>query len=505
MTDFDLKNYGVDYLLVNSTNKFLLEYVPIEENSVHKLTGFTGDVGDALICPDGKILLFVDSRFHIQADREVDHSKVEVVKLQLGQKINDEICIRIKPNSTLGIDLSKVSQARFEYLSALLNELNVIIKDCSTDKKCRSGEFVKVDDFKQIEDNILITKSEEISYVCGIRSFSYNYSTKVDGKLLIINGKPILFTDYNGDMDTKPLDEFEAFIKDIDLPIKVDKTSVNAQDYALIKNPVSIKSPIKEVKSIKTKEEIKHMKYCFDMTDKALKATRDWIYSNDNISEYDIAEELEKNFRKYGAKSLSFQSIVAINENSALAHYNKLDKNKILNNGDLVLIDCGAYYDKGYATDITRVFIKGEPSKLQKEVYTNVLKVFLNCFNYQITKETSGFEIDKLAHHIFDMNKIEGFEFSHGLGHGVGISVHETPPNLSKNEVAKTVIQENMCFTIEPGLYNEKEFGVRLENTCHLENGEIVSFAKMCFEKKLIDMSMLTDIEKEYLEVFEVI
>ena len=505
MTDFDLKNYGVDYLLVNSTNKFLLEYVPLEENSVHKLTGFTGDVGDALICPDGKILLFVDSRFHIQADREVDHSKVEVVKLQLGQKINDEICIRIKPNSTLGVDLSKLSQARFEYLSALLNELNVKIKDCSTNEKCRSGEFVKVDDFKQIEDNILITKSEEISYVCGIRSFSYNYSTKVDGKLLIINGDPVLFTDYKGDMDTRPLNEFDEFIKRIDLPIKVDKTSVSAKDYSLIKNPVPIKSPIKEIKSIKTKEEIEHMKYCFEMTDRALKDTRDWIYANDNISEYDIAEELEKNFRKFGAKSLSFQSIVAINENSALAHYNRLDKNKILNNGDLVLIDCGAYYDKGYATDITRVFVKGKPSKLQKEVYTNVLKVFLNCYNYQMTKETSGFEIDKLAHHIFDMNKIEGFEFSHGLGHGVGISVHETPPNLSKNEVAKTVIKENMCFTIEPGLYNEKEFGVRLENTCHLENGEIVSFAKMCFEKKLIDMSMLTDTEKEYLEEFEVL
>ena len=505
MTNFDLKSYGVDYLLVNSTNKFLLEYVPIEENSVNKLTGFTGDVGDALICPDGKILLFVDSRFHIQADREVDHSKFEVVKLQLGQKIKDEICIRIKPNSTLGVDLSKLSQARFEYLSALLNELNVKIKDCSTNEKCRSGEFVKVDDFKQIEDNILITKSEEISYVCGIRSFSYNYSTKVDGKLLIINGDPVLFTDYKGDMDTRPLNEFDEFIKRIDLPIKVDKTSVSAKDYSLIKNPVPIKSPIKEIKSIKTKEEIEHMKYCFEMTDRALKDTRDWIYANDNISEYDIAEELEKNFRKYGAKSLSFQSIVAINENSALAHYNRLDKNKTLNNGDLVLIDCGAYYDKGYATDITRVFVKGKPSKLQKEVYTNVLKVFLNCYNYQMTKETSGFEIDKLAHHIFDMNKIEGFEFSHGLGHGVGISVHETPPNLSKNEVAKTVIKENMCFTIEPGLYNEKEFGVRLENTCHLENGEIVSFAKMCFEKKLIDMSMLTDIEKEYLKEFEVL
>ena len=217
------------------------------------------------------------------------------------------------------------------------------------------------------------------------------------------------------------------------------------------------------------------------------------------------ANELESNFKKFGAKSLSFQSIVAINENSALAHYNKSDKDKILKDGDLVLIDCGAYYDKGLATDITRVFVKGEPSELQKQVYTTVLKVFLNCYNYQMTSQTTGFEIDKLAHCIFDKNTIDGFEFSHGLGHGVGISVHEAPPNLSKNEIAKTVIKDNMCFTIEPGLYNEKEFGVRLENTCYLKNGEIVSFAKMPFEKKLIDMNLLTDAEKEYLQEFEVV
>ena len=507
MQNYDLKKLGVDYLLVNSTNKYLLEYIPLEENSVHKLTGFTGDVGDALICPDGKIKLFVDSRFHIQADKEVDLSKVEVVKLQLGQKKDDEICASIKPNSTLGIDLSKVSQARYEYLQALLNVINISIKPCTTDEKCRAGEFETApftDKLKDIGDNILITKSEEISYLCNIRSFSFDYSTKVDGKLLITNGDAVLFTDYKGE-NTKPLSEFEGYIKQIDAPLRVDKSSTNAKDYSLIKNPVPIKSPVRLMKSVKTNQEIKHMEYCFDMTDKALRATRDWIYQADNLSEYDIAQELEKNFKKYGAKSLSFQSIVAINENSALAHYNKSDKQKILKNGDLVLIDCGAYYDGGLATDITRVFVKGEPSKLQKQVYTTVLKVFLNCYNYQITPKTTGFEIDKLAHCIFDENPIPEFSFSHGLGHGVGICVHEAPPNLSKNEIAKTIIQENMCFTIEPGLYNEKEFGIRLENTCHLQNGEIVSFAKMCFEQKLIDRSLLSEEEKEILKDFEVV
>lgn len=511
MINFDLKKMGVDYLLVNSTNKYLLEYVPIEENSVNKLTWFTGDVGDALVCPDGKILLFVDSRFHIQADLEVDKSKVEVVKLQLGQKIDEEICAKIAPNSIVGVDLEKVSQARLEVLEAFLGVLNSKIKAYSSNETCRVGEYVKVDlgndRLSEIGDNILITKSEELSYLCNIRSFSFNYSTKVDGKLLIVDNKPYLFTGYKGqDLDyTRPLAEFSDFISNLDCPIRVDKSSVNAWDYSLIKNPVAVKSPVKQMKAVKTDAEIKHMEYCFDMTDKALRATRDWIYATENITEYDIAKELENNFKKIGAKSLSFQSIVAINQNSALAHYNKSDKTNVMKDGDLVLIDCGAYYDGGLATDITRVFVKGEPKKLQKEVYTTVLKVFLNCFNYQMTSQTTGYEIDKLAHHIFDLNKIDGFEFSHGLGHGVGICVHEAPPNLSKNEIAKTVIQDNMCFTIEPGLYNEKEFGVRLENTCHLKNGEIVSFAKMCFENKLIAYNMLTEDEKDILANFEVV
>lgn len=510
MTNFDLKNMGVDYLLVNSTNKYLLEYVPMEENSVNKLTGFTGDVGDALICPNGKILLFVDSRFHIQADLEVDKSKVEVVKLQLGQKIDEEICSRICPNSILGVDLEKVSQARYELLETFLQLINVKIKGFVSNDECRAGDFVKVsfgDNLSKIGNNILITKSDEISYLCNIRSFTYNYSVKVDGKLLIADNKPYLFTDYYGsDIDyVLPMSEFEKVISKIDTGIKVDKTSINAYDYSLIKNPMPIKSPVKMMKAIKSDAEIKHMEYCFDMTDKALTATRDWIYETNDITEYDIANELENNFKKFGAKLLSFQSIVAINENSALAHYNKSDNLRVMKDGDLVLIDCGAYYDGGLATDITRVFVKGKPTKLQKQVYTTVLKVFLNSFAYQVTSETTGYEIDKLAHYIFDMNKISEFEFSHGLGHGVGICVHEAPPNLSKNEIAKTTIQNNMCFTIEPGLYNKNEFGIRLENTCYLKDGEIVSFAKMCFEKKLIDMTLLTEYEKDILKNFEVV
>ena len=217
------------------------------------------------------------------------------------------------------------------------------------------------------------------------------------------------------------------------------------------------------------------------------------------------AKKLEELFYEFGAKNLSFKSIVAHNQNSALAHYSKSSKEEILKDGSLVLIDCGAYYEGGLATDITRVFVKGNPTDLQKQVYTTVLKAFLNAYNFKMSEETSGFEIDGLARQIFDENQIDGFVFNHGLGHGLGINVHEAPPSLSLNEIAKTPIKNNMCFTIEPGLYNKEHFGVRLENSCYLENGEIKSFTNMCYEKKLIDFSLLNEQEKEWLNAFEVL
>ena len=153
------------------------------------------------------------------------------------------------------------------------------------------------------------------------------------------------------------------------------------------------------------------------------------------------------------------------------------------------------------ATDITRVFVKGEPNNLQKRVYTTVLKAFLNSFKSCISV---GFELDKLAHQILD-ESVEGFSFSHGLGHGIGINVHEAPPALNQTEIAKEPFKEGMCFTIEPGLYNPEQFGVRLENSCYFKDGKIHSFVKMGYEGKLIDINLLTDQEKEWLKEFEIL
>jgi len=519
-----LKNNKIDYLLVNSTNEFLMEYTPLEENSRYLLTNFSGSTGDALISQKD-IFLFVDGRYHEQADAEVDKKLVTVIKMKIGESVNKILEKKLKPNKTIGIVSKKVSQGRLEVLESNLKKKGVRIKLFDTDpiikgkgKRENGKEYTKIgitiaglsseEKIKKItkklkkDEAILVTNLEEVSYITNLRYFSNNYTCTVRGKYII---------DKNED---KFIDKIE-----IDKNIKtvyVDKLSITAYDYALLgEKAQSLKENyIKEMKSIKSKEEIEHYKECFKKTDMALLATRDYI-NNMHLpfSEYDIAKNLEENFYKFGAKSLSFKSIVAKDKNSALAHYSKNSKNEIIKASSLILIDCGAYYQGGLATDITRVFVKGEPSKLQKRVYTLVLKAFLKAFNKKITIKTTGFLLDKAARKILNENAPKGFEFSHSLGHGIGISVHESPPNLAFSPLAKTPLKENMCFTIEPGLYSAKHFGVRLENSCYLAKCkgqsakgefEIKAFTNMPFEEKLIDFAMLTPTEKKQLKLFKV-
>ncbi len=498
-----LDDLNLDYLLVCCTNEFLVEYPALSENARYTLTGFSGSTGDALMTKDD-IYLFVDGRYHTQADNEAKEG-VTVVKLKLGQKQDDEIRKLISPEKTLGVVAKKISQARLETFKDY--KIKLLDKDPINDfTEPHNVEFVQAMPAKEYHpaSPTFITNLEEVSYISGKRDFSKDCSSKIWAKLYADKEKQILLT--NGSNE---------FLKNFDGELVVDKNSINAHDYSLIKNPIHKVSEIKSMKSVKSKEELEAYKQAFERTDKAVMAIREFIENNDNISEYDIAKRLREEFIKYGAKSLSFNSIVAINQNSALAHYAKNDKNVILEDGSLVLIDCGAYYESGLATDITRVFVKGKPDELQKRVYTTVLKAFLNAFNYtnqhltptlssEARESVTGFEIDTLAHSILD-NKIEGFTFGHGLGHGIGINVHEAPPNLSQNEIAKTQIVDGMTFTIEPGLYNPEHFGVRLENSCYMECGKIHSFVKMGYEGKLINYDLLNEQEKEWLKDFKIL
>ena len=502
----------IDYLLVNSTNEFLVEYNTLEENSRYKLTGFSGSTGEALVTPE-TIYLFVDGRYHIQADLEVSHDKITVVKLQQGQKYLEELLCRVPENKTLGLFSKKNSQSKIEYLKTKRTVKLLDYDPLDSEPISQDIENIKLDTAltgitsdekiaqisKKLSDDeaIYITDCDEVSYLFNLRNFSQNFSAKIKAKAIILKDNALLFLQ-------NELQNAEEILKTLQKKIYVDKTTTNGYDYNLFKDrAIELKNnPVKKMKSVKNDAEIEHLKSAFVRTDRAVSAIRDYIENNENLSEFDIAQQLEKEFKKQGALGLSFKSIVAKDINSALAHYSKSSKDEIIKDGSLVLIDCGAYFEGGLATDITRVFVKGNPSDLHKKIYTNVLKAFLRAYNYQ--NPTNGFEIDASVREFFASCDVDGFVFNHGLGHGIGINVHEYPPNLSPHEMAKVPFENGMCFSIEPGLYKEGFFGVRLENSCYFKDKKIHSFVRMNYEKKLIDYNMLTEQEKEWLEEFEV-
>lgn len=516
-----IKNFMVDnnlkYLLVNSTNEFLVEYNSLEENSRYKLTNFSGSTGEALVTPE-TIYLFVDGRYHIQADNEVNHELVTVIKLQQGQIYLDELIKKIPEQAALGLFSKKNSQKKIEQISSKRNiklldfdpldtpikaeSKSDIILDTKYTGSTSEEKISKISHILSENEALYLTDLDEVSYIFNMRNFSQNYSAKIKAKAIILKDNAILFTQ-------DKMQALETFLKSTTKKVNVDKSSINGYDYKLLEGKTAElkNNPVKKMKAQKNEAELEHLKFAFAQTDKAVSAIRDYIECNDNLSEFDIAVQLAKEFKKNGAVGLSFNSIVAKDKNSALAHYSKSAKDEIIKDGSLILIDCGGYFEGGLATDITRVFVKGQPTELQIKIYTTVLKAFLKAYNYvKINPQSplTGFEIDKSVHEFFDSQDLDGFVFNHGLGHGIGINVHEYPPNLSTGEIAKTPILDGMCFSIEPGLYKEGFFGIRLENSCYFKDNNIHSFVKMNYEKKLIDYNMLSEQEKEWLEEFEV-
>ena len=241
-----LEQEQIDYLLVNSTNEFLVEYNDLQRNSRYFLTGFSGSTGDALVSKDN-VYLFVDGRYHIQADLEVNHEDITVVKLKQNPFI-EELVAKIPDNTVLGICSKKVSQYRYSGLQEKLKNKNVKIKTFDFDIienkiNANSQNLTEIplnlsglsSDEKieklssKLKDNeaLLVTNLEELSYIYNLRNFNKENSSSIEGKAVITKNKAVLFKDEN-------LSQFENYIKslsDIET-IYADNTSTNVYDYA---------------------------------------------------------------------------------------------------------------------------------------------------------------------------------------------------------------------------------------------------------------------------------
>lgn len=220
------------------------------------------------------------------------------------------------------------------------------------------------------------------------------------------------------------------------------------------------KNAIEEIRMVKDENEIQKIIEAADIAQTAYKKIIPEI--REGICEQDLAVELEYQMKKQGAEDLSFPTIVVSGEKSSLPHGSPSDKK--LEYGDLVTIDFGCIY-KGYCSDMTRSFVIGKASSEQEKIYTTVLDAQNKALEY-IQAGLTGQEVDHIARdHIEKMGY--GKYFGHGLGHGVGLEVHEEP-RLSKNGGGIT-LEPGMIVTVEPGIYIPQLGGVRIEDLVVVE------------------------------------
>jgi Xaa-Pro aminopeptidase len=222
---------------------------------------------------------------------------------------------------------------------------------------------------------------------------------------------------------------------------------------------------VERVRAVKDAEEVRRIRTAAKLADASFeRIIRDGLIGR---TEREVAIALEHDMRERGARRPSFDSIIASGPHGALPHAQPRDVP--IRAGELVVIDWGAELD-GYCSDCTRTVSAGEPSEEARAVYELVLSAQMAGLK-NVGAGRPGREVDGVARRVIEEGG-HGDEFGHGLGHGVGLEVHEAPRLSQRSE--DTLVPGNIV-TVEPGVYVPGRFGVRIEDLVHVtEDGHEV-------------------------------
>jgi Xaa-Pro aminopeptidase len=226
---------------------------------------------------------------------------------------------------------------------------------------------------------------------------------------------------------------------------------------------VSIGTVISDMMSLKTPEEMGRVRKAQEITDRAFAALLPLL--RPDMKETDVAAELEYQMKKFGASDKSFDTIAVSGTNSARPH--GVPRPIQLEKGFLTM-DFGCMFE-GYCSDMTRTVVIGKADAEMKKVYQTVLDAQLAAIA-AVKEGITGEELDRVARDIIYGAGYEGC-FGHGLGHGVGLLIHEP---LRISAFGKTPLAKGHVFTVEPGIYLKGKYGVRIEDMMQMtEHGPV--------------------------------
>jgi len=335
-------------------------------------------------------------------------------------------------------------------------------------------------------DAMVITNPANIFYLLGFNAFDENerpflmvinkngyrlivprfYQNRLDG---LVPEESIAYVDRE-----KSTSETLAFWIENQKMIGFEREDMSFARYEVLKNllrgkklkPVS--GLVEELRKIKSSEEISIIKKAATITDNTFAELVKLI--KPGITELILKRKVVEIMQDLGAQSSSFDSVIAAGPGGADPHYE--GSNRRIKNGEMVVVDIGARY-KNYDADLTRMVFLGKATKKYRDLYNIVLetqqKALAECVIGAAPKTIYENCVANFAKYGQDQY------FTHGLGHGVGIDIHEAP---SLSALGTGTLQNGMVFTVEPGLYHLGWGGIRIEDLCVMRNNKLEILSK---------------------------
>lgn len=229
---------------------------------------------------------------------------------------------------------------------------------------------------------------------------------------------------------------------------------------------------VQELRMVKDSTELASIKKAAELTDEGVKAALNTI--NPGVREFEVAAEIEYAMRKLGSEGVAFDTIVASGARSAFPHGGCT--NKKIRKGEFIVLDVGARHNN-YRADLTRTFMVGKPSSKQKKIYEVALEAQQKAFE-TIKAGVKARDVDAAARRVIEKAGF-GKYFVHGLGHGVGLDVHEAP---TLNPESKERLTVGNVVTDEPGIYIVNYGGVRIEDTVLVHKDQAERLTKATYE-----------------------
>ena len=558
-----LKADRLDGFVVPLTDEHMSEYVGSYAQRLAWLTGFEGSAGSAVVLPQ-EAAIFVDGRYTLQVRSQVDgnhwsyqsvpetsaadwlkehapqggrigydpwlHSRDWVRKATdaLAARGAELVAVEQNPIDKVWSDRPEASKAH------LAVQAEKYTGRSSADKRQEIADWLTA----QGADAAVLSALDSIAWAFNVRGQDVSRTpvalafalVRSDGTAdLFVNPEKIsaeVRQHLGNGVRLHDRNAFEAALGEMKgQTVAVDPERAVAAIFEALDKAgakiIPVRDPTILPKAVKNAVEIAGQKSAQYRDGAAITRFLRWVEEEapkGNVDELKASDHLESLRREDPElRDLSFDSISGAGPNGAIVHYRSSEKtNRKLEMNSIYLIDSGGQYLDG-TTDITRTVVVGEPTQEMRDRFTRVLKGHIAVATAIFPKGTRGTQLDSFARRpLWEA----GLDYAHGTGHGVGsfLSVHEGPQRISPAGSAQAggdePLQAGMILSNEPGYYKTGEYGIRIENLVLVVDKpvegaekETLGFETLTFapiERRLVDVSMLSDAELEWLNDYHV-